>query len=70
MTGDAHARDDLAPLPTSVETAIDLARRSEFLKRVIGDDRPAILLKQVERERDFVADQVTAVETERYLVNL
>jgi len=69
VTGDAYARDDLAPLPTDIDTAIRLARGSEFLKRVIGEDRLAILLKQAERERDFVANQVTSVETERYLVN-
>jgi len=69
VDGDAYARTDLTPLPTDIDAAIRLAKGSAFLERVIGADRLAILIKQAERERDFVAGQVTPVESARYLVN-
>ena len=36
---------------------------------LLGSDRLGILVGQAERELVFFADQVTAVETERYLTN-
>lgn len=69
VTGDAYARPDIPALPLDIGEAIRLAKASAFLERVIGKDRLAILLRQAERESDFVAAQVTPVETERYLVN-
>lgn len=70
--GDAYKLTDLEaePLPSNIDQAIALARRSDFLKGVLGEDALAILLQQAERERDFVAGQVTPVETDRYTGNL
>jgi glutamine synthetase len=69
VAGDAYDRADLPLLPRSLGEAVALAKRSEFLARVIGEDRLAILLRQAEREIEFVEAQVTPVETERYLTN-
>lgn len=68
--GDAYKLTDADPLPTSIDQAIELARGSDFLKGVMGEDALAILLQQATRERDFVAAQVTPVETSRYVGNL
>ena len=57
------------PLPTDIGTALELARGSEFLKRVLDEDLYALLIQQGERELDFVGRQVTPVEIERYLEN-
>jgi glutamine synthetase len=65
----AYERADLPLLPRDLGQAVALAKRSEFLKQVIGEDRLAILLRQAEREIEFVEAQVTQVETERYLAN-
>ncbi|MDE0305144.1 MAG: glutamine synthetase family protein [Albidovulum sp.] len=58
-----------APLPANIEEAINCARGSGFMKRLLGSDRLEILIGQAERERDFVLDQVTQVEIDRYLRN-
>ncbi len=69
VTGNAYEIPGIDPLPHNLESAVALAKNSEFLKRVLGDDRLSILVKQAEREIEFVAAQVTPVETARYLVN-
>jgi glutamine synthetase len=69
VEGNAYERADLPLLPRDLSHAVALAKGSEFLRRVLGEDRLAILLRQAEREIDFVEAQVTPVETERYLVN-
>ena len=56
-------------LPADVDAAVQAARSSEFMKSVLGEDRLSILSVQAERERDFLADHVTSVETDRYLRN-
>jgi glutamine synthetase len=68
--GDACKLTDADPIPTTIDQAIELARRSDFLRQVMGEDGLAILVQQAERERDFVAAQITAVETSRYVGNL
>ena len=68
--GDACKLADSAPIPTTIDAAIELAKTSDFMKRVIGRDALAILVQQSERERDFVKTQVTQVETDRYVGNL
>ena len=68
--GDACKLADSAPIPTTIDAAIELAKTSDFMKRVIGRDALAILVQQSERERDFVKSQVTQVETDRYVGNL
>ena len=71
--GDAYADESIPPIPTDAKTAIDLARGSEWLKAVMGDDGYEIYLQQAEREVDFleaqIRDTVTPVETQRYLGN-
>ena len=57
-------------LPTRIETALDLAKNSDFLRSVIGEDRLTLLIQQGEREVEFLANQVTPVELDRYLPNL
>lgn len=68
--GDACKLTDADPIPKTIDRAIELAEASDFLKRVMGQDALAIVIQQSKRERDFVASQVTAVETSRYIGNL
>lgn len=69
VNGNGYEAEGVDPLPKDLGTAIALAKDSDFVKGVIGEDRLAILLGQAERELEFMADQVTAVEVERYLTN-
>ena len=65
--GNGYELPDAEPLPTDLETALRHARESEFLKRILGEDRLEILAGQAERELGFMDEQVTQVETDRYL---
>lgn len=56
-------------IPARIEDAIALAKGSDWLNGVIGDDRLTILIQQAEREVDFFSQQVTQVEIDRYLGN-
>ena len=67
--GNAYALEDVAPLPGDLGTAVALARDSELMKRVLGDDRLTIMIQQAEREIEFVANQITQVEIDRYMGN-
>ena len=67
--GNAYESSDANPIPTDLPTAVELAKGSEFMKSVIGEDRLTILIQQAERELEFMTNQVTAVEMERYLSN-
>lgn len=67
---DGYAVEDADVLPTSLEAAVALANDSELVKRVLGDDRLTILTQQAERELEFIANQVTPIEFERYAKNL
>ena len=71
--GNAYESEDAASIPTDAATAIELARGSEWLKGVMGDDCYEIYLQQAEREVDFIEAQiretVTPVESQRYLAN-
>ncbi|MEJ8570109.1 glutamine synthetase family protein [Microbaculum marinum] len=67
--GNGYEAADCAPIPTDLGTAVELARNSDFMNSVIGEDRLLILIQQAERELEFIANQVTPVETERYLGN-
>ena len=69
-SGNAYKRAGYTTLPNTIDRAIELARGSEFMQRVLGEDCLAILVQQAERERDFVNAQVTPVEQTRYLGNL
>ena len=68
--GNAYEDGEVEPIPADLATAVGLARESDFLKSVIGEDRLTILIQQAERELEFNANQVTPVEIERYLGNL
>lgn len=67
--GNAYESEDAEPIPTDLATAVDLAKGSDFMKSVLGEDRLTILIQQAERELGFIADQVTPVEVDRYLTN-
>ena len=69
LKGNGYETEDADPLPTDLPTAVELAKGSDFMKSVLGDDRLEILIGQAEREIGFLADQVTPVEVERYLTN-
>lgn len=72
--GNGYELEDAAPLPSDLNTALDLARESDFMKSVVGEDRLTILIQQGEREQalidEYMANNLTPVETERYLTNL
>ena len=67
--GNAYEIDDAEPLPMSLEAAVELAKGSELMTRVMGDDRKEILVGQAEREIEFLSQQVTPVEIDRYMRN-
>ena len=67
--GNAYEVDDHQPIPTDLGTAVALARESDLMTEVLGPDLLEILIGQSEREIEFVANQVTPVEIERYLEN-
>jgi glutamine synthetase len=67
---DGYAVEDAQDLPTSLADAVALAKASELVQRVLGDDRLTILTQQAEREIDFINNQVTPIEFERYARNL
>ena len=66
-TGDAYKNSHDAILPTSLDSAIRLARDSDWLLSVLGSPQHETWLQQAEREAQFFHNQVTAFETERYL---
>lgn len=71
--GNAYELEDADPIPTDLATAIDLARGSDWLKSVMGDDAYEIYCQQSERELQFYNDhinnQVTQLERDRYMGN-
>ena len=68
--GNAYEAEDATPIPSDLATAVALAKESAFMKDLMGEHQFGILLMQAERELDFMAQQITPVETERYLRNL
>lgn len=68
--GNAYESQDADPLPATLDQAVALAKGSDLMTRVMGEDRKTILIQQAERELNFLAQQVTPVEIERYLGNL
>ena len=68
-TGNAYEEAGAEMLPPDLPTALELARGSQFMKDVMGEDTLAILAGQAERELEFFAQQVTDVERDRYLTN-
>lgn len=68
--GNAYEEFHGEPLPTDAPTAIELARGSDWLKDVLSDHMWELYLQMAEREVGFVSEQVTPVETARYLRTL
>jgi glutamine synthetase len=67
--GNGYENPDCQPIPTDLATAVVLARESDLMAEVLGADLLEILIQQSEREIEFIANQVTPVEIERYLEN-
>ena len=67
--GNGYENLDCQPIPTDLATAVALARESDLMAEVLGADLLEILIQQSEREIEFIANQVTPVEIERYLEN-
>ncbi|MBC8407521.1 MAG: glutamine synthetase [Rhodobacteraceae bacterium] len=65
-TGNAYESETAAPIPTDLRDAIQLARGSEWLRSVIGEDLYEIALQQCERELELFSQQVTPFELNRY----
>lgn len=68
-TGNGYEDEAAEPLPGSLDTAVALARQSDWLKALCGDDLYELLCQMCEREIAFVNAQVTPVEIDRYLGN-
>ena len=66
-TGNAYDDDSAPPIPLDLADAISLARKSGWLRDVLGADQHEIWLQQAERELAFFNQQVTPFETARYL---
>ena len=69
-TGNAYEEAHGDPIPTDLATAIELARGSDWLKDVMGELMWELYCQMAERELNFIAEQVTPVETARYLRTL
>jgi glutamine synthetase len=65
-TGNAYESESAEPIPTDLRDAIQLARGSDWLKNIIGDDLYEIALQQSERELELFSQQVTPFELNRY----
>ena len=68
--GNAYEEAHGEPIPTDLPTAIELARGSEWLMDVMGEDQWELYCQIAERELVFFQEQVTQVETDRYLRTL
>ena len=67
--GNGYEVEGHQSIPTDLGTAVALARESDLMAEVLGPDLLEILIQQSEREIEFIANQVTPVEIERYLEN-
>ena len=66
-TGAGYEDQDHQPMPTGLATAVALARVADLMAEVLGPDLLDLLIQHSEREIEFIANQVTPVEIERYL---
>jgi len=70
-TGNGYEAGDAEPIPSDLGSAIELGRKSNWLKDVMGELLYELHLQQCERELEFYQAQfeerVTDVETRRYL---
>jgi len=67
--GNGYEVEGHQSIPTDLGTAVALARESDLMAEVLGPDLLEILIQQSEREIEFISNQVTPVEIERYLEN-
>ena len=67
--GNGYEVEGHQSIPTDLWTAVALARESDLMAEVLGPDLLEILIQQSEREIEFISNQVTPVEIERYLEN-
>lgn len=67
VVGSAYKSETADPIPTDLPEAIRQAQGSDWLRDVLGDVLHQIILQQAERELAFFNDQVTPMETARYL---
>lgn len=67
--GNGYEAEDAEPLPNNMADALNLAKNSEWMKDVIGEDCLTILTQQGERELEFLAAPINPVEVERYMGN-
>jgi glutamine synthetase len=69
--GSGYYDEDAEPIPTDLQTALELARNSDWLKQVMGELRWEIHCQMCERElaihHDFIDQRILRYETERYL---
>ena len=68
--GNAYEAEDAEPIPCDMGAAIEAAKGSTFLQDLMGEHMFGVFMGQAEREMEFFAQQVTPVETARYLRNL
>lgn len=68
-TGNAYEDSGADPIPTTIDSAIQAARQSAFLRDVLGEYMFELLVQQAEREAGFFQAQVTPVELDRYIRN-
>ena len=67
--GNGYEVEGHQSIPTDLGTAVALARESDLMAEVLEPDLLEILIQQSEREIEFISNQVTPVEIERYLEN-
>ena len=68
--GNAYEDFHGEPIPTDLADAIAQARGSEWLKDAMGETMWELYCQMAEREQGFFQEQVTPVETARYLRTL
>ena len=71
--GNAYESERAQPLPAGLDAAIELARGSDWLKELMGETQWEIYCQMCERElgfyNDFINNQVTQLERDRYMGN-
>ncbi len=67
--GNGYEVEGHQSIPTDLGSAVALARESDLMAEVLEPDLLEILIQQSEREIEFISNQVTPVEIERYLEN-
>ncbi|MDN5937179.1 MAG: glutamine synthetase family protein [Salinisphaera sp.] len=66
-TANAYEDENSQPIPNNIDDAIRAARASEFMQAVLGADLHELYVQQSEQEVAFFRDQISEVETDRYI---